>query len=1275
MQFTPDQQAAVDADGTSVMVSAAAGSGKTAVLAARCAKLVADDPSCGVENLLVVTFTKAAARQMRERIGDSLRKRQAAEKDAASAARLNREVQLLPRASIGTLSSFCSTVLRQHFHAAGVDPSFAILDGDAAGLLKQTTAKDLFNDRYDPASDGAAAENFHRLIDLYAEGDDRGLIRSVIACHELLTSVADPAAWRADALRRAGEAAERPLAQTDFGRQIAAAAANDAAALEGPAKHAKAVVAAKFADNPKLAKLAAYTEDLLAEARARLKAAKAVKDGDAGELFRRVSGFVDPNLPGGAKLTWPGYEEARDAVNALRAALKTGEAAELLAMTAGDWQAGMRAVVGPTRLFLELVEAFGRRYAAAKAAIRSLDFADLERKTLELLTETDTGSPMGAAAGFEPDPRLPPRRPEALRPSEIARQYQNQFRHVLVDEVQDINEVQDRLLRLLSRESTGGGVRPNLFAVGDVKQSIYRFRLAEPGQFVLRLKEAEDPDLPHRRRIDLNTNFRSRGPLLDAVNAAFERLMSDAEVLEIDYADRHALRVNPGYEPAEPGGFSGGPVEVRVLTQRNVTASGSVAADEGDAEGSEGERQEAERIEREAAYVASRIREFKAEGRVVLGEGGEPEPFDLKHVAVLMRSFKRTSERFAGVLRRLGVACHSEVGTGFFASTEVRDVLSLLHVLDNRRQDIPLAALLRSPLVGLENAEDVMARIRLRNRGRDVPYFEAVLRYARREDAADAALVRGALDRVDRWRALAHRRPLAELLWTVYTDSGLLAYVAGLPDGEQRVANLLELHKRAGQFDTFQRQGLGAFMAFLRSLEDAGEVGQPPVVGPGENVVRAMSIHASKGLEFPVVFLCDCGKRHNLRDGDGHLLLGREHGVAMRAVDEAKRVRYPTLAHELARRDARRLSLAEELRVLYVAMTRAKEHLVCVGTATKDAAAEVAAWDAFADGQQLAARDVLKGGRFLDWLGMAAAGSPAFDVSVVEDTAVYESAEKVSGRAKPAAVDKRLIGLRPLPDAPPLTAEAARAVARITTPYHHPAVARLAAAVGVTSLGDDAALQLAGLKQRRPADAATTARTRLQRPRFVDADPTAADLGTATHVVLRHLDFRDAADAPAVRRQIEEMAARHQLDERLARRVDADALAWLAGTELGELLKRHHDALLRELPVRVPAGPETIDRGWTAACDGPLDRVLLRGQVDVVVPVADGVKSGLVLADYKTDRLDAGDEAAVRQTVEAYRPQLGRYAAAVAGLTNRPITGAYLVLLNARRLESVPTTG
>ena len=679
---------------------------------------------------------------------------------------------------------------------------------------------------------------------------------------------------------------------------------------------------------------------------------------DLEGLCHAFAGFVKgrlPNTPAG-----PGKEELQDEINTWKRHVTQRDPSILLRFSEAEWIEGMQRVVAPTHQLLNVVEAFEVEYARSKDAMRAMDFADLERKALNLLLKD-------------------PSRPDQLDPSDIALYYQRQFHHVLVDEFQDINQVQDNLLRLLSRESAPEAMRAawrnNLFAVGDVKQSIYRFRLAEPAMFMARADRADaaaagsDGNL---KRINLQTNFRSRGPLLDAINVGFHRLMSDKEALDIDYAQAHSLTANPDYAEVPPAGFGGAPVELHVLEPQGSEAP-TPREDEDDPEeeeplvvvAAEEEAREADRIEREATVVAQRIESFRSEGRQVLNDRGEPERFTYRHAAVLLRSRKFNSERFANVLRKMGVPCFSEIGTGFFGSLEVRDVLSLLHTLDNRRQDIPLAAVLRSPLVDLPDAEDVLARVRLMYRDRDIPFFEAVLRYVQYQDDAIAARLRYLLDQLEEWRRLAHRRPLAELIWQVYTDTGYLAYVSGLHDGEQRVANLLELHRRAGQFDSFQRQGLGAFMQFLKSLEDSGEVGQPPTLSEADDVVRVMSIHAAKGLEFPVVFLPDCGKAHNLRDTYGPILYDRQVKLALQAVHKEKQIRYPSLVHELARRRIRRASLAEELRVLYVAMTRAKEHLVCVGTAAKDAAADIDRWRRNAGSGPIAAAEVLKGRSYL----------------------------------------------------------------------------------------------------------------------------------------------------------------------------------------------------------------------------------------------------------------------------------------------------------------------
>ena len=1041
MNLTPEQRRGIEVLDRSLLISAAAGSGKTAVLAQRCAHIVcwsenAGREACGVENLLVVTFTNAAAQEMRQRIAarlaEELAKAEAPGGDSVRAAPLRREITLLPRAHISTLSSFCANLVRRHFNAAGVDPNFAVLDEDQARLLKQQSARAVLDEQYE--SDHPA---FIELIDLYADGYDPRLMERLIACHDLQMSMVNPPRWREESLARAREAAEAPVAQSELGRRLLDLLAREMAGLLDWARQLR-----REAEHFGLGGYVEHiSECMIAPAMEWLALAESR---DLEGLIAAHTAFDRGRLPNTPNLE--GKAEVQRRINRWKWFVREGPLSTLLRFTEEDWQKSMRRVLSPMEQFLRLTELFEAHYEKEKARLRALDFADLERLALRLLLR-------------EPD------RPEQSGPSDIALYYQRQFHHVLVDEFQDINQVQDALLRLLSRESAPEEMRAawqnNLFAVGDVKQSIYRFRLAEPEMFKTRATYARENHGNGWERIDLQMNFRSRAPLLEAVNWVFSRLLTDEQALEIDYTDAHELHHNPEYAAVpEPGGFPGRPVELHVL---EPPGAGAAAEDEEageeadeDEEPSAGEmmedQREADRIEREATLIATRIEDFLGEGRRIVDSNGSAVPLSYRHIAVLLRSRKFNSERFANVLRKKGVPCFSEIGTGFFASLEVRDILSLLAVLDNRRQDIPLAAVLRSPLVDLPEAEDVLARVRLAYPWKDVPFFEAAFRYAREKDDAIAARLRYVLDKLARWRGLAQRRPIAELLWQIYEETGYLAYVAGLHDGEQRTANLLELHSRAGQFDAFARQGLRAFMEFLRSLEETGEVGQPPTLSEADDVVRVMSIHAAKGLEFPVVFLADCGKAHNLMDSVGSILLDRAFGLAMQAVDRERQVRYPSLVHELAKRHIRRASLAEELRVLYVAMTRAREHLVCVGTAFKSAEQDVARWYRDA-AEPISSAEVLRARSYLEWLGRAAAGRQGlFDINVITAAQIDAHAARYSGRAVRPPAPQELANLEPLSPPPAVGETAQAAIDRLTARYLFADVARLQAAAGVTSL-------------------------------------------------------------------------------------------------------------------------------------------------------------------------------------------------------------------------------
>ncbi|MEO6436327.1 MAG: 3'-5' exonuclease, partial [Tepidisphaeraceae bacterium] len=621
---------------------------------------------------------------------------------------------------------------------------------------------------------------------------------------------------------------------------------------------------------------------------------------------------------------------------------------------------------------------------------------------------------------------------------------------------------------------------------------------------------------------------------------------------------------------------------------------------------------------------------------------------------------------YAEVLRRSLIPVHSESGTGYFESMEVNDVLALLKVLDNRAQDIPLAAVLRSPIAGLPDPEDILARVRLAYPDRSIPFHQAVVRYAKERNDEVAAKLNDVIARLDRWRTLAQRRPLAELIWDVYDSTGYLAFCAGLRDGEQRKANLIDLHDRARQFGSFQRQGLSRFLAFLDQLREESDLGRPPVVSEGEDVVRIMTIHHSKGLEFPVVFIPDLGKRINLQDCAGSILVDRHAYLGMDVVDEVRQVRYPSLASTLVSSRLRRQSMAEELRVLYVAMTRAKEHLILVGT-TKPDADEAWAEKWAGHPGALPADAVLGVMSMLDWIGPAAAANRTrtnepiriikHDVKEVQSWPASESLRPAEGERQ-----QRLARLEPLRPSPSPDPQAEEIIARLATEYRFAPLTKLAAveaATAITKKGKSAPVG-GGQSSGKVVEFGKL----LELPRAVRTEQkaSAADIGEATHLVLQHLDFAQPCDWPNLKSQISNLLDRRLMNPAAAGSVDLDSILWLIASDVGKLIRAHAATLRRELPLYLAVPPQEFDA--TVTSDDPQDRVMVRSRLDLLVATA----RGLEIVDYKTDRVT---EQTLDQRVEFYRPQMELYRRAVQEMTGQPPAAVHLVFLHPRRIVTM----
>ncbi|MCO6439019.1 MAG: UvrD-helicase domain-containing protein [Phycisphaerae bacterium] len=1285
ISWTEAQRRGIETVDRSVLVSAAAGSGKTAVLAERCAYLVCDAPPpfrCDVDQLLVLTFTEAAAAEMRERIVKAIRQRSL---DRPGDPRLREQLVLVDAAQISTIHAFCLWLVRRGFSELGVDPGAVLLDAEEAALLRSEVLEELFSDLYGSVSreddvlgagrradaqeqpqysPAAFAERFARLVDDYGLGRDGAIKRFVLRLRDFAGSLPEPDAWLDGAMAGVGERAEWTAAelfarmwrelelQLESCRQIAlelrAMPAVCAAYAQGVENYVarledwsvrlrKAFVAAGVGPSNEIGALWSLSREAVV---ALLGEVEAVRGEIAEDPFDiptgpRLSRDTDPNLK---ELRDRASKRCRDVVRdrLFRKRLRDGFALS----SAREQLDGLRKTEPYVSTLVELVRRFDRAYEERKRRLDALDFADLERLAYRLLGE------------------------DGEEGSAVARMMRNRFAHVLVDEYQDINPIQEAILRCVSREMELD--RPaNLFSVGDVKQSIYRFRLAEPALFLARQAAFGESAAARGGVIPLQKNFRSRPEILEAVNLVFERLMRTS-TCGIAYDDAARLHVGRTFDANE----SPLPVELHLLERRFDSGS---ADDNGDGAETVEDVGQWSAMEREAYLIGTRIHALRSEAA---RSGGTPPEY--RDIAILLRAARVNAEQMAGVLARMGIPAFADVGGSLFDALEIRDVLAALEVLDNPQQDIPLAAVMRGGVLGVAFDEDELVAIRCVDRSR--PFHACVAAYA--EGGADESLRRrvdSLLRTIVLLREKARRRPLAEIVWHLYEAYGHLTRCGAMSNGMQRRANLLKLHDLARRFGTFRRQGLHRFLRFVEALREEGsEVAAAPALGAAEDVVRIISIHQSKGLEFPIVFVAGTGTKFNLQDRSGAMIFERRAHVGLKVLDTQRMLAYPSAAHRLAAGEIEQAAREEEMRVLYVAMTRAEERLFLVGSvvdAKRKAEAIGTAADAESPPNDL---DVVTAQTPLDWIIPALASAPrrlVGDGSNEEsggsgDSIVtvrgYGDEEMSSWTTVPAAGDSNaamreaVAHGRPLPPDEPVRfddPEVAQTLERIDWVYPTLSSAVTRAALAASEVKGELDFTRP-LDQRlaevvRPGDSADwTFESGAARRE------EAAARGIAHHRFLQHVRFRDAGEEGGLASELHRLKAAGLLREEESGLLDEDALRWFLSGELAQRIARAGDDYRRELAFIAlePAGL------FEAAAEAPAeDRVLVRGVVDGVL-----VESGAVeIVDFKTDAVEG---AKVEERALRYRPQMALYARAMERLFRRPVRAAWLVFLHPRRI-------
>ena len=1162
VKWTGDQQKVIDLRGCNILVSAAAGSGKTAVLVERIIdRLTQENCPSDVDRLLIVTFTEAAAAEMKERISAAIEQKL---EERPGDSHLERQATLVHSAQITTIHSFCLSVIRDHFHVTGIDPSFRVAEEGELKLLRKDVLDELLEQWY-----AAGSEEFLAFVERFGTGrNDRKIEEIILKLYEYSQSYPQPDKW----LDGCVEMYDSPDLESRAFKRVSVRLADICRVLE------RGIKICEMPDGPYM-----YADMLEADLRELERMGQAetfdkMYDAAGDVKWKRLSSKRDDTVSFGK----------REQVKKLRKQAKDlfDDVRESCFYAPCEvWKQDMRDAGVSMAVLAELVKEFIAAFSEKKRQRNMIDFNDMEQFALSILTEERDGE---------------------LVPSAVAQEYRELFEEVMIDEYQDSNLVQETILTSVSKVPAGAC---NIFMVGDVKQSIYSFRLSRPELFMEKYNtySLEGGD---RQRIDLHKNFRSRPEVLDSVNDIFRRIMKK-DLGGIEYDDSAALYPGAAFPPLPEGKEETCRTELLLLDEDGLKGEAKKRA--------------------EAEMIADRIHGIIRDGVVLDKETGGYRKVHYRDIVILTRSIRGWADLCSRVLAEAGIPAYSVSREGYFETYEVSILLDYLKILDNARQDLPLTAVLTSPFGGLGTQELADIRIAYPN----VPFYEAAVSYAgEREDALGNKL--GVFyKQAAYFRERVPYTPIHDLLVQIVEATGYGVYITAMPGGAQRIANVEMLIERAAAFEGTSYKGLFNFVRYIEQLKkydvDYGEAG---VMDEQSDTVRIMSIHKSKGLEFPIVFAAGLGKQFNTQDTKGSVLLHPEWGVGLDTIDLARRTKAPTFLKKMIRDETGLEHLAEEMRVLYVALTRAKEKLIMTGTVRSSAL----------PGSESAEVFRAEGARsYLDWilpcLVEEDTGELRTDAPV--DVHVAGSGELFTRSARESAESLALDVLEKWDVTKvyvPGLKEKIKEQIDYTYPYSDEG--RMKLKFTVSELKKRMYLaEEAGEEMYEEPDVIPLI------PDFLKEEEalTGASRGSAYHKLLELLDFSSEYDGEKLTRTIERLRMEGSLSPEMAECIrPRDILRFFScasGKRMAEAARR--GGLYKEQPFVI-----SVDASDIYPDADTNEKILVQGIIDVYFEEPDG----LVVLDYKTDKVKKGEE-----LKEKYHAQLDYYARALERLAEKPV--------------------
>ncbi len=1222
VKWTNEQLQAIQEKNSNILVAAAAGSGKTAVLVERIIHKIIDE-QMDIDKILVVTFTNAAASEMRERILEAIYKKL---EENPENVHLQRQIILLNKASICTIHSFCLDVIHNHFYEIDLPSNFKIADTAEIDLLKQEVLDDLFEQKYTEND-----KNFIELLENYTNyRGDEALQELVLKIYKFIQSSPFPIKWLQEKLELL-KIEDKDISQTIWGKLIIQTVDDD---IQESIMQLE-VTKSKMALYPEMTKFyQTISEDII-----NLQDLQKYNSWD--ELYIKLLNFNFSKWPVDKKVINDLKEDSKEIRDKVKKHIKE-KTAKLLSCSQEQAVKDLKIITPILEKLSNLVTEFTKNFAEKKKEKNCIDFNDIEHFALKILLD------------------------ENNNPTEVAKKYKEKFEEIAIDEYQDSNLVQEAILTSISKGN-------NIFMVGDVKQSIYKFRQARPELFLQKYdeyKNKEEKAQEDNLKIQLFRNFRSRQNILNITNLVFESIMSK-ELGDINYNENEYLNYGANYpEPEEIKNYAG----IAELDIIDLKEDESITAFEGEEDEEEQERVEDDVLE--AKFVANKIQELLNSNYMVFDKKQGYRKIRPKDIVILLRATSNLSPIYEKELSDLELPVFSDTSGTYLDTVEIQTILSVLKIIDNPLQDIPLAVVLRSSICNFTDNDLITIRLTDRN----CNFYEALIKTRLICDGDLKNKIESFLEKLEKWKSISQYMPLDEFIWQIYLDTGYYQYVGLLPNGAMRQANLKTLFEKAKQYEKASFKGLFNFIQFIDKLKKQnGDLASAKLIGENEDVIRIMSIHKSKGLEFPVVFLCNSHKKFNMQDLNDNILLHQDIGFGPTIMDTTRKIKYSSIAKDTIKLKMKQETLSEEQRILYVALTRAKEKLYITGRSkdfTKYVQDKNKVLEMYeSENIKLDAKLMKKANSYLDWIMYVylfnqgrtiTLKGESYKLSDIITLNVSNKKDLLKALAKEEVVEqidlKEKIEQILKNKSEEENKKSEQALKELLEwKYDYIVDTTLPTKSSVTKIKQE---KIKLEEMLKGIESEEVEYKKSYTPKFMQEDKkiSSAEKGTLVHLCIQRLDERKDYELKDIQNMILNLVEKEIITQNEADAIDVNLIYQYTKSQLFEELRQAKE-VHKEQPfyINIPA------KDVVSEAENSKKNILVQGIIDLYYI---DKNDNLVLIDFKTDYI-SNEPNAKEKILDKYKVQLEIYKTALEQALNRKTSKTALCLVKSEYEEVV----